>query len=128
MFQAGAEPHDVSRVPEIPGRPPLIVQWGDPAADEVGPNYLESEPGRGEVMDPGGGDRELLVIGIEVALVLAADRRTPANPAELPWILLRDPAPPALPLLPPLLLGTLRVRAPALGPRDPSNTAGDGAP
>ena len=70
VVEAGAEPHDVSSIHEKPGRPPLVMQWSDPAADEVRPNHLKGEPGHGEAMDPGGGDRELLLLGVEVALAL----------------------------------------------------------
>ena len=79
-------------------------------------------------MDPGGGNRELLVVGVDIAPVLALDRRPPTDPAELLRICLLDPAPPAPPLLPPLLLGTLRKCLFLLGPRDLGDITGNGAP
>ena len=99
---------------------------GDSVPDEVCPNHLEGEPSHGEAMDPGGGDRELLVVGVEVTQVLAAGQQALTNSAELLRILLPDPEPPAPPLVPPLLLGTLRVRAFLLGPRDLGDTPRDG--
>ena len=79
-------------------------------------------------MDPGDGNRDLLVIGVELAPVVAGDRRPPTDLAELLRVCLFDPALPAPPIIPPLLLGTLQVRAPTLGPRDPSDVARDGTP
>ena len=128
VLQARSEPHDVGRVPEIPSRLPLVVQRGDSATDEVGPDHLEGEPGHGEAMDPSGSDREFLVVGIEVAPVPVADRWALTNPAELLGILLLNLQPAAPPLFPPLLLGALQTRPLLLGPWDPSDKAGDGAP
>ena len=45
IIQARAEPHDVCRILEVPGHPPLIVQRSNAAADEVGPNHVKHEPG-----------------------------------------------------------------------------------
>ena len=69
-----------------------------------------------------------IAICIVCLLALLSGCGGPANPAELPWIFLLDPTPPAPPLLPPLLLGALRVRAFLLRPRDPGDASGDGAP
>ena len=91
VLQAGAEPHDVRSVLEIPGRPPLLVQRSDSAADEIRPDHLEGEPGLGEAKNPGGGDRELRVVSIDIALVVSVNRRHLANPAEFLWILLFNP-------------------------------------
>ena len=90
VLQTRTKPHDVGRVPEEPGRPPLVMQWGNSAANEIGPNHLRGEPGHGEAMDLGSSDRELLVVGIGVAPVLATDWRALTNSAELLRILL-DP-------------------------------------
>ena len=87
------------------------MQRGDSATDEISPNHLKGEPGHGEAMDPGGGDREFLVVGVEVAPVPAAGRRDLTNSAELLRILLLNPAPPAPLFVPLVLLGTLRIRA-----------------
>ena len=74
-------------------------------------------------MDPGGGDCELPVVGIELAPVIAADQRLPTDLAELLRILLLDLAPPAMPFLPPLLHGTVWVRP--LGSWDPGDATRD---
>ena len=79
-------------------------------------------------MDPGGGDCELPVVGIELAPVIAADQRLPTDLAELLRILLLDLAPPAMPFIPLVLCGTLQIPALALSPWNPSDTVGDGAP
>ena len=106
----------------------LVVQRSDSAADEICPDHLKGEPGLGEAKNPGGGNRELRIVGINIAPVASVDRRRLVNLAECWWVLLLNPAPPASPLLPPLLLGTIRICLFLLGPRDPSDTTGNGAP
>ena len=91
------------------------MQRSDSAAEEILPNHLQGKPGNGEVVDPGGGDLELVVLGIDVAPVVPADRRRLAYPAELLRIVLLNPAPLSPPFFPPPLLGTLRVRPFGLG-------------
>ena len=94
--------------------------------DEIRPDHLEGNPGLGEAKNPGGGDRELRIVSINIAPITSAKRRCLANLAECWWILLLNLAPPAPPLLPPLLLSALRVCP--LGPWDPGDTTGNGAP
>ena len=103
------------------------MQRSDSAADEICPDHLQGEPGSGEAVDPGGGDREPPVLGVDITPVISANRRRLANLAKFLWVLLLIPAPPAPPLLPPLLLSALRVCPLLLGPWDPGNTTGDGA-
>ena len=126
MVEAGAKPHDIGRICEEPGRPPLVMQRSDSAADEIRPDHLKGEPDLGKAKDPGGGDRELRIISVDVALVAPANRRRIADPAKVRRVLLFNPAPPAPPLFPPLLHGALRVCP--LGPWDPGDTTGNGAP
>ena len=92
--------------------------------DEVRPDHLEGEPGLGEPKNPGGGDRELHVVGVNIAPVVSMNRRCLANLAEYWWILLLNPAPPATPFLPPLLHGTVGVCP--LGSWDPGDATRDG--
>ena len=119
MIEARANPDDVGGVREEPGRPPLVVQWSVSAVDEIRPDHLEGEPGLGKAKDPSGGDRELRVVGVDVAPVAA-------DPAKIRRVLLFNPAPPAPPFFPPLLHGAVRVGP--FGPRDPGDAASNGAP
>ena len=79
-------------------------------------------------MDPGGGNHDLPVVGVELALVVSIDRRLLTDLAELLRILFLNLAPPAPPFLPLVLREVLRVHAFAPSPWDPSDAAGDGAP
>ena len=128
VIQTGAEPHDVGRIPEIPGRPPFLVQRSTAATNKVGPNHLHCEAGRDGAEDSSGGDRELPIVGIEITPVVTMDKRTPTDFAKWPWLFLYNPAPPASPFIPPLLLEAFRVCALAQRPRDPSNRASNGIP
>lgn len=128
VLQAGAESHDVRCIPEVLGRPPFLVQGGDAATVEVSPNHLQPEAGGDEAEDPGGGNRELRVVGVKVTPVVTANRRALTNLAEVMWIFFHNPAPPAPPFIPPLLLEALRICALAQRPRDPSDGARDGVP
>ena len=110
VVEVRAEPHDVGGVRAEPGWPPLVMQWSDPATDEVRPDHLKGEPGLGEPEDPGGGDRELLVVSVDVTPIASADRRRRANFRERRRVFLFDPAPPSPPFFPPLLHGALRIR------------------
>lgn len=96
-----------SRILEEPGRPPLVVQWSNAAADEIRPNHLQGEPDNGEAMDSGGGDCELPILGVDIAPIVSADRLRLANLEKFLWVLLLNLAPLALPLLPPLLLSAV---------------------
>jgi hypothetical protein len=91
MLQAGAKPHDVGCVLKEPGWPPLVMKWGDSATDKISPNHLKGEPGLGKAMDSGGGNRELLVVGVEITPLLTTSWQAPTNPAELLRILLLNP-------------------------------------
>ena len=105
MVWAGAKSHDIRRIAKKLCRPPLVVQWSDATADEIRPSHLQCDPDNGEAMDPGNGDRELLILGVGIAPVVSTNRRRLANLAKFLWVLLLNPAPAAPPLLPPLLLG-----------------------
>ena len=107
---------------------PFLMQRGDTTADKVSPNHFQGEVGGDEAMNSGGGSHELLVIGFEIALVVAIERWSPANLAKRPWVLLHNPAPSAPPFIPPLLLASLRIHTLARSPRDPSNAARNGVP
>ena len=101
------------------------MQRSNPAAEGVRPDHFEGEPGLGETKNLGGGDCELRVVGIDVALIASTDQRLLANLAECWWVILLNPAPPPPPFFPPLLRGAVRVRP--LGPRDPGDTTSNGA-
>ena len=94
--------------------------------DEIRPDHVKGEPGLDGTKNPGGGNRELRVVGVDVAPVIPTNRRRLANPTEILWIIFLNPAPLASPLLPPLLLSALRVCP--LGPWDPGDTTGNGSP
>ena len=98
------------------------------ATDEISPNHLQREAGGDEAEDPGGGDRELRVVGVRVTLVVLADRRALTDLAEVLWLFLHNPAAPATPFVPPLLLEALRICTLAQRPQDPSDGARDGVP
>ena len=96
--------------------------------NEVGPNHLQCEAGRDKAEDSNGGDRELPIVGIEIAPVVATDRRTPTDLTKWLWLLLYNPTPPASPFIPLHLLETLRVCALSKRPRNPSNRDSNGIP
>ena len=66
VVEAGVESHNVNRIRKKPGWPPLVVQRGDPAANEVRPDHLKGESGLGEPKNPGGGDGEPPIGGVDI--------------------------------------------------------------
>ena len=99
------------------------MQGSDAATDEISPDHLQREAGGDEAEDPGGGNREIRVVGVKVTPVVTANRRALTNLAEVMWIFFHNPAPPAPPFIPPLLLEALWICTLAHRPRDPSDGA-----
>src|SRR3954469_13033573 len=124
LVEAMAEPHNVSRIRKKPGWPPLIVQRGDPAANEVRPDHLKGELSPGQPKNPGGGDSKPPVSGVDITPIAAADRRHSADLAKFQRVFVLNPAPPVTPFIPPLLHGTIRVRP--LGSWDPGDATKNG--
>ena len=99
------------------------MQRSDKAAEEVGPDHLQNEPGGLEAVDSGGGNCEHLVLRVEVAPVAVTDHLRLSGGAKWMRLLLHNPAPPVPPFVPLLLVGPVWVRLLAQGPRDPGDVA-----
>ena len=87
-------------------------------------DHLKGESGLGEPENPGGGDSEPPVGGVDITPIAAANRRHSADLAEFWWVFIFNPAPPVATFIPPLLHGTIRVRL--LGSWDPGDATRDG--